>query len=330
MDLKKRLQDALGQTYFFDRELGTPGMSRVFLADDIVLRRKVVIKVLPPELTAGVNLVRFQREIQFAAKLQHPHIVPLLTAGVADGLPYYVMPFIEGESVGAKLNREGELSVQETVRILCDVLGALAHAHEHGVVHRDIKPDNILLTGDHAVVADFGVAKALSASTDPSSGLTSAGLAIGTPAYMSPEQGAGDSTADHRSDLYAVGATAYEVLTGYQVFTARSPQAMFAAHATQRPEPITSRRPAVPARISAVIMRALEKTPADRPQSAREMLDDLEAAAAPTGETISSGKIPVLRAASKASERRGLYLAIVGAILLLLLASSSWYWYNGQ
>ena len=276
MDLKKRLQDALGHTYSFDRELGTPGMSKVFLAHDMSLRRNVVIKVLPPELTAGVNLVRFQREIQFAAKLQHPHIVPLLTAGIADGLPYYVMPFIEGESVGDKLNREGELSVQETVRILCDVLSALAHAHEHGVIHRDIKPDNILLTGDYAVVADFGVAKALDASTDAGSGLTSAGLAIGTPAYMSPEQAAGDPTADHRSDIYAVGAMAYELLTGYQVFTAPSPQAMFAAHATQRPVPITSRRPAVPGRIAAVIMRALEKKAADRPQSAREMFNDFE------------------------------------------------------
>ena len=286
MDLKKRLQDALGQTYFFDRELGAAGMSRVFLAHDRVLRRKVVIKVLPPELAAAVNLVRFQREVQFAAKLQHPHIVPLLTAGVAEGLPYYVMPFIDGQSLGAKLNREGELSVPETVRILCDVLSALAHAHENGVIHRDIKPDNILLIGDHAVVTDFGVAKALSASTDSGSGLTSAGLAIGTPAYMSPEQSAGDPSTDHRSDIYAVGAMAYQLLTGYPVFTARSPQAMFAAHATQQPEPITRRRPAVPAGIAAVIMRALEKKPADRPQSAREMLDDLEAAATPSGESF--------------------------------------------
>src|SRR5215210_3475188 len=173
MNLKSRLQDALGQTYSFDRELGTPGMSRVFLAQDIALGRKVVVKVLPPDLAASVNLKRFDREIRLAAKLQHPHIVPVLTAGVAAGLPYYVMPFIEGESLGQKLDREGELSVPETVRILTDVLGALAHAHEHGVAHRDIKPDNILLTDDVAVVADFGVAKALSKAADPGSSLTS-------------------------------------------------------------------------------------------------------------------------------------------------------------
>ena len=290
MDLKKRLQDALGQTYFFDRELGAAGMSRVFLAHDMVLRRKVVIKVLPPELAAAVNFVRFQREVQFAAKLAHPHIVPLLSAGSAGGIPYYVMPFIEGQSLGVKLNREGELSVQETVRILSDVLSALAHAHANGVIHRDIKPHNILLTDDHAVVTDFGVAKALSASTDPGSGsgLTSAGLAIGTPAYMSPEQSAGDPSADHRSDIYAVGAMAYQMLTGYPVFTARSPQAMFAAHATQQPEPITKRRPAVPARIAAVIMRALEKKPADRPQSALEMHADLKTALTSSGERITT------------------------------------------
>ncbi|HMJ17274.1 MAG TPA: protein kinase, partial [Gemmatimonadaceae bacterium] len=346
MDLKKRLQDALGQTYFFDRELGAAGMSRVFLAHDMVLRRKVVIKVLPPELAAAVNLMRFQREVQFAAKLQHPHIVPLLSAGVADGLPYYVMPFIDGQSLGAKLNREGELSVHETVRILSDVLSALSLAHENSVIHRDIKPDNILLTGEHAVVTDFGVAKALSASTDPGgTGLTSAGLAIGTPAYMSPEQSAGDPSADHRSDIYAVGAMAYQMLTGYPVFTARSPQAMFAAHATQQPEPITKRRPAVPARIAAVIMRALEKKPADRPQSAREMLTDLQAAAMPSGETITgvaspgvppptvpppSVSPPDIPPSAKASERRGMYMAIGAAIVLLSLSSTSWYWFKGR
>ena len=330
MDLKKRLQDALVQTYLFESELGTPGMSRVFFAQDLALHRKVVVKVLPPDLAASVNLKRFNREIRLAAKLQHPHIVPVLSAGVADGLPYYVMPFIEGESLGQKLAREGELSVPETVRILSDVLGALAHAHEHDVAHRDIKPDNILLTDDVAVVADFGVAKALSAAADPGSSLTSGGIALGTPAYMSPEQASGDPSTDHRTDIYAIGAMAYQMLSGEQVFTARSPQAMFAAHAVQRPEPIGSRCPALPSQLSELIMRSLEKRPDDRPQTAREMLAGINALAAPTDATIFSGKVPVIPMASKTSERRGLFMAVVGAVLLLLLASSSWYWYRSK
>jgi serine/threonine protein kinase len=330
IDLKTRLQDALGHTYIFDRELGTPGMSRVFLAEEMALRRKVVVKVLPADLAASVNLKRFNREIRLAAKLQQPHIVPVLSAGIAAGLPYYVMPFIEGESLGQKLAREGELSVPDTVRILSDVLSALAHAHEHGVVHRDIKPDNILLADNDAVVADFGIAKALSAAADPGSSLTSGGIALGTPAYMSPEQASGDPSTDHRTDIYAVGAMAYQMLTGEQVFAARSPQAMFAAHAVQIPEPISSRRPAVPSYLAELIMRSLEKQPTDRPQSAREMLAALDAMSTPSGGTIFSGKIPALPAASKASERRGLFMAILGAVVLLLLASSSWYWYKSK
>ena len=260
-------------------------MSRVFVAEELSLGRKVVVKVLPPDLAATVNVERFRREIQLAAKLQHPHIVPVLAAGISGGLPYYTMPFIEGESLRARLARTGELPVQEAARILRDVLSALSYAHEHGVVHRDIKPDNVLLTGNHAVVADFGVAKALSASTNPGSSLTSLGVALGTPAYMSPEQAAADPTTDHRADLYGVGAMAYEMLTGQQVFSARSPQAMLAAHVSQRPEAIDVRRPSVPREVSSLIMRSLEKHAADRPQSAAEMLAQLEAAVTPSGAT---------------------------------------------
>ena len=276
MDLRKRLQETLGDTYFIDRELGTPGMSRVFLAQEMALQRTVVVKVLPPDLAASVNLKRFNREIRLEAKLQHPHIVPVLTAGVAGGLSYYVMPFIQGETLGERLDRMGELSIPETVRILCDILSALAHAHKQGVVHRDIKPDNILLTEDHAVVADFGIAKALSSATDPGSSLTSGGIALGTPAYMSPEQASGDPSTDHRADIYSVGAMAYQMLTGSPVFTGRSPQAIFAAHAIQRPQPITSGHPEIPPRLAELIMRSLEKRPDDRPQSAREMLAELD------------------------------------------------------
>ena len=302
-------------------------MSRVFVAEETSLGRKVVVKVLPPDLAATVNVERFRREIQLAAKLQHPLIVPVLAAGISDGLPYYTMPFIEGESLRARLARSGELPVQEAAKILRDVLSALSYAHEHGIVHRDIKPDNVLLTGHHAVVADFGVAKALSASTNAGSSLTSLGVALGTPAYMSPEQAAADPTTDHRADLYAVGAMAYEMLTGQQVFSARSPQAMFAAHAVEKPEPIDKRRPAVPPALASLVMRSLEKHAADRPQAAGEMLAELEAAVTPSGATTPHTGAMTPRASDR-SERRGLFMAVGAALVLLTLASSSWYWYG--
>src|SRR5436189_99428 len=212
-DVLVRLQSAVGDAYRIEKELGGGGMSRVFLAQERELERQVVVKVLPPEMAAGLNAERFRREIQLAASLQHPHIVPLLAAGHADDLVYYTMPLIEGESLRAKLAREGELPINETTRILCDVADALAYAHEHRVVHRDIKPDNVLIARHHAVVTDFGVAKALSESTGKTS-LTSAGVALGTPAYMAPEQAAADPHTDHRCDIYAVGALGYEMLTG--------------------------------------------------------------------------------------------------------------------
>ena len=190
-DLQQRLQAALGSAYAVQSELGGGGMSRVFVATETALGRKVVVKVLPPEMAAGVNVDRFRREIQLAASLQHPHIVPLHMAGSSGDLFYYTMPLVEGESLRARLAREAELPIADAVRILRDVVDALANAHAHGVVHRDIKPDNVLISGRHAVVTDFGVAKAISESTGQSS-LTSAGLALGTPAYMAPEQAAGD------------------------------------------------------------------------------------------------------------------------------------------
>src|SRR5438094_3294310 len=189
-DLLARLQSALGDPYRIERELGGGGMSHVFLAKETALGRSVVVKVLPPEMAAGVNIERFRREIQLAASLQHPHIVPVLAAGQSGDLLYYTMPLVEGESLRAKLAREGELPVSETIRVLADVADALAYAHAHGVVHRDIKPDNVLISGQHALVTDFGVSKAVTDSTGGS--LTSLGVALGTPAYMAPEQAAAD------------------------------------------------------------------------------------------------------------------------------------------
>ncbi|MGZ3437399.1 MAG: protein kinase domain-containing protein, partial [Gemmatimonadaceae bacterium] len=325
-DLREQLQRTLSGNYTIERELDGGGMSRVFLAEEIALGRQVVVKVLSPELAASVNAERFRREIQLAARLQHPHIVPLLSTGVTDGIPYYTMPFIEGESLSARMARVGALPIYDVEKILAEVLSALEYAHRHGVVHRDIKPGNILLTGHHAVVTDFGVAKAISAATGPGGTVTSTGMIVGTPAYMAPEQAAGDPTLDHRADLYATGAVAYEMLTGRSLFTQRSVQAILAAHATELPEPVTKRRAAIPAGLADLVMQALQKNPADRPQSAEEMLKAVESAI-----TSGTGRSPFPHSPSSPSRlgvRRGILMAVGFAVLLVLLSSSSVYWYR--
>jgi tetratricopeptide (TPR) repeat protein len=287
-DLADRLQTSLGDAYRIERELGGGGMSHVFLARETALGRSVVVKVLPPEMAAAVNIERFRREIQLAASLQHPHIVPVLAAGQSGDLLYYTMPLVEGESLRAKLAREGEMPVSDAIRVLRDVVDALAYAHARGVVHRDIKPDNVLISGQHAVVTDFGVAKAMSASSGSSS-LTSLGVALGTPAYMAPEQAAADPNVDHRADLYAVGAMAYEMLCGRPPFSGMSPQQVLAAHVTLPPAPLNSRRASVSPALNALVMRCLEKKPADRIQTAAEMLTQLQAMATPSGGMIPTG-----------------------------------------
>ena len=274
-DFKHRLQHALDADFLIDRELGGGGMSRVFLATERSLQRRVVIKVLPPELAAGVNVDRFRREIQLAAQLQHPHVVPLLATGDQDGILWFSMPFIEGESLRGALTRDKRLAPRDVVRILHDVVDALAYSHARGIVHRDIKPDNILTSGMHALVTDFGVAKALSAAI-PMAGGTSTGMAIGTPAYMAPEQLAADPAADHRVDIYAVGLLAYELLTGRSPFGGSSPQATMAAQLTEVPKP-PHQFADIPSGLSAVIMHCLEKDAAKRPQSAQALLAELEA-----------------------------------------------------
>ena len=327
-DLLSRLQSSLGETYRIERELGGGGMSRVFLAQEGRLGRKVVIKVLPPETSVGVHADRFEREIQVAASLQHPHVVPLLTAGAAehpgdDPLLYYVMPFIDGETLATRLAREGALPVPEVTRILRDVVDALVYAHSRGVVHRDIKPDNILFSGRHALVADFGVAKAVSISSGASPGtLTSHGVALGTPAYMAPEQAAADPNVDHRADLYAVGAVAYELLTGRTPFITSTPQAMLAAHVTATPDPVSLHRPAIPAELAALVMRCLEKHPADRWQSASELLGRLEAVATPSGGSTPAATTPVpaVRTSAELAVRRAHPLRVAGLFALATIA----------
>jgi tRNA A-37 threonylcarbamoyl transferase component Bud32 len=279
-DLRDELQRTLGDSYTLERELGGGGMSRVFVAEDNSLGRKVVVKVLSPDLTAGVNVDRFKREIQLAARLLQAQIVPVLSAGELDGVPYYTMPFVEGESLRAKLARTGALPIPEVVSILRDVTRALAYAHERGVVHRDIKPDNVLLSGGTAVVTDFGIAKALTAAKNEApladTSLTQHGTSVGTPAYISPEQAAGDPNVDHRADIYSLGCMAYELLTGQPPFAGRSPQRTLAAHLTEAPRPIEDVRPDVPPGLAALVMRCLEKEPSARPQSAAEIGGSLD------------------------------------------------------
>jgi len=281
MELRDQLQSALGTSYTLERELHGGGMSRVFVAEDETLGRKVVVKVLAPELASSVNFERFKREITLAARLQHPHIVPVLSAGEVDGVPYFTMPFVEGESLRVRI-AHGELPVPEALALLRDIAKALDYAHSKGVIHRDIKPDNVLLTGGSAAVTDFGVAKAISSSTHGGNTLTSIGVALGTPAYIAPEQASADPTTDHRADIYAFGVTAYEMLAGQPPFTARSTQQLLAAHATHVPTPLDRMRPALPRAVVELVMRCLEKRPADRPQSARELISALDSVATPS------------------------------------------------
>jgi eukaryotic-like serine/threonine-protein kinase len=312
-DTLARLRTALAGRYRLERELRGGAMSRVFVATESSLGRQVVIKVLPPELAASLSADRFRREIQLAASLQHPHIVPLLAAGEAADLLFFTMPLVEGESLQARLARDGELPVGEATRVLRDVADALSYAHRHGVVHRDIKPGNVLLSDGHALVTDFGVAKALDQSRRSS--LTSTGLALGTPTYMAPEQAAADPHTDHRADIYALGALGYELLSGRPPFTAPTAQAVVAAHLTQTPTPLAQLRLGVPPALAALVMRCLEKRPADRWQSAAEMLQAIEAVGAPPA-AAAPGRTRRVQPAALAAAGIALAAALVGWLLL--------------
>ena len=283
-DLLARLQNALAGKYTIERELGAGGMATVYLAEDVRHHRKVALKVLRPEIAVTVGAGRFAREIEVAARLQHPNILPLLDSGEAAGFFFYVMPYVEGESLRDRLARGGELPIHDAARILMEVADALSHAHAHGVVHRDIKPDNVMLLGRHAVVTDFGVAKAVTEATGRQV-LTSAGVALGTPAYMAPEQATADPHQDHRVDIYALGVLGYELLTGRAPFSATTAQEMLAAHITAEPEPLEQYRPTVSPALAQIVMKCLAKKPADRWQTADELLTHLEPLATPSGGT---------------------------------------------
>ncbi len=314
-DIPPRLAEALRDRYRLERELGRGGMGAVYLAEDPKHHRKVAVKVLRPDLAATLGTDRFLREIEVAAQLQHPAILPLHDSGQAAEYVFYIMPYVEGESLRDRLARQHELPVEEAVRILCEVLDALAYAHGKGVIHRDIKPDNIMLSGRHALLMDFGVAKALNESAGPAF-VTTTGLALGTPSYMAPEQAVADRETDHRADLYAVGVVGYELLTGRRPFPGNTAQQIVAAQMTQAPEDLRTHRPAVPPPLALVIMRALEKNPADRWQSAADMLARLEPYLGPSGE---SAPAVAPRNGRGLARRRVLALGVGGGLLLAAL-----------
>jgi serine/threonine-protein kinase len=318
--LLEQLQQSLGSSYTIDRELGGGGMSRVFLATENRLSRKVVVKVLSPELARSVSAERFEREIQLAAQLQQANIVPLLATGDTDGLPFFTMPFVEGESLRAKMAAHHTFTINECVSILRDVARALSYAHEAGVVHRDIKPDNVLLSHGAAVVTDFGIAKALSEARrdTAASSLTQTGTSLGSPTYMAPEQIAGDPNVDHRADIYAFGCMGYELLAGEPPFTAETPQRVLAAHLSQKPQPIASKRSDVPRSLAAIIMRCLEKDPNDRPQSAAEILSSLESVS--SSDSISVG---LSQSVGITPTVRRIIAAAVAVVLLAVAAAAA-------
>ncbi len=269
-------QAALGDQYLLERELPRGGMSRVFVATESALGRRVVVKVLSSEVAATLSADRFKREIAMAARLQHPHIVPLLSAGQAGETLYYTMPLVDGESLRERIDRERPMAVADIARILSEIASALGYAHGEGMAHRDIKPENVMFYHGHAVVLDFGIGKALWASVQQGPAfpqfITTARKPLGTAMYMAPEQAAADPALDHRADLYALGVVGYEMITGHPPFAGPSITAIFTAHAKQAPVPISKRREGVPARLSAAVMKCLEKDPAQRPQSGDEIV----------------------------------------------------------
>jgi serine/threonine-protein kinase len=311
----ERLSAALADRYRIDRELGRGGMATVYLAEDVRHRRRVALKVLHPELSAVLGPDRFLKEIELTASLQHPHILPLFDSGNAAGQLFYVMPFVEGETLRARLEREKQLPIEDALRIAREVADALQYAHDRAVIHRDIKPENILLQGGHALVADFGIALAVQQAGGTR--MTQTGLSLGTPHYMSPEQAMGERTIDARSDVYALGAVTYEMLVGEPPFTGVTVQQIVARVMSEDPRALVTQRKAIPAQVEAAVLRALEKLPADRFASAEEFGASLDARA--TGAT----RLSTSRAAATGS-RTALYT--LGGIAAVSLVAAAWAW----
>ena len=319
-----RVRAALADKYSIEREIGAGGMATVYLAEDLKHDRRVAVKVLRPELAAALGPDRFPREIKILARLQHPHILPLLDSGEADGFLYYTMPYVDGESLRQRIDREGPMPVPETVRILREVTDALASAHAAGILHRDIKPGNVMLSKRHALVMDFGVAKAV--TTAGGNTLTTVGVAVGTPTYMSPEQATASTDIDARSDIYALGVMAYEMLTGEPHFAGRTAQATLSAHVLEKPTPVTEMRAAVSQPLATLVMRCLEKTPGDRWQTTEELVPLLEALTTPSGgvtptQTRPSKAVPPAPA-PVAPRRRGVFIGGAAAVTALIVAGA--------
>ena len=315
--LRQRLQAALADRYRVERELGAGGMATVYLARDLRHDRDVAIKVLHPELGAVLGAERFLAEIKTTARLQHPHILPLLDSGDAGGL-YYVMPYVSGDTLRSRLARERQLPVDEAVHIARDVANALAHAHAAGVVHRDIKPENILIQDGHALVADFGIALAVEHAGGAR--LTQTGLSLGTPQYMAPEQAMGERTIDARADIYSLGTVLYEALTGEPPFTGPSAQAIVSRVITDTPRPLSAQRRSVPPQIEAAVLRALEKLPADRFSSAAEFAAALE------GKGASQTTRPAIGASPRSNRGVGLGVAVAIALAAFGIGAAASWW----
>jgi eukaryotic-like serine/threonine-protein kinase len=331
--IRASLDAALGPGHTLGRELGGGGMSRVWTAHDTSLGRDVVVKLLSPDLAQDLSAERFTREVKLAAGLQHANIVPLLSAGVTgDGRPYYLMPFVDGESLRARLERAESangLPTDDVVSVLRDVCRALAYAHARGVVHRDIKPDNILVSGGAAIVADFGIAKAMNSArateTQTNVALTRVGTAIGSPAYMSPEQGSGDLGTDHRTDIYALGITAYELLTGKPPFNHPTTTGMLLAHFTEVPVPVQEKRGDIPDALASLVMSCLAKEPDDRPQSAEILASALGASSVLSGSTsATSPAVRKVAASAAGATRKRSLIALAGVAAALGVGLGAW------
>jgi serine/threonine-protein kinase len=316
-EAQEKLATALQGRYRIEREIGRGGAAIVYLARDCKHDRQVAVKVLRPDLSYSVGGERFLREIRIAAQLSHPHILGVHDSGDADGFLHYVMPFVEGESLRDRLDREGRLGVAETVRLLHDVLDGMQYAHQRGVVHRDIKPGNVMVTGRHAVVADFGVAKAVRSARGEGD-LDSLGVVLGTPTYMAPEQASADPGIDQRADIYAVGVLAYEMLTGAPPFRGSSPQQILAAHVTAKPQPLAEVRPDVPEPLADWVMACLEKDPRDRWQSAEAMLQYLDRYAYLT-EDSGDPTVPVTPVARPRRRARATVAGVAAVFVALVL-----------
>ncbi len=325
VDLIERLQEALADRYQIERELGSGGMAIVYLAEDLKHERQVALKVLRPELAAALGDERFLREIKIAANLTHPHILPLFDSGAVAGFLYYAMPYVEGESLRERLNREQQLPLEDALQIAQDVAAALSYAHGHDVVHRDIKPENILLSGDEAVVADFGVARAVSEAGGTK--LTKTGIAVGTPVYMSPEQASGDRQIDGRSDVYALGCVLYEMLAGQPPFTGPTAQAITARKWTDAVPDLRPVRETVPEVVEHIVKKSLAKVAADRYTSADQFAEALQSAITPTA-TLVRTPVEAAKALSRPRRTRGAFgwraATVVLTVMLVMVLWAPW------